>query len=428
MAQRIFLAGILNVTLLLCHSDIGAIALLSSTLISCTLAFKLPIRFLYFFAIHFGALLLHYVAYFGWANDNGLLVTATQDSTLGVTDSQYFLYIATTLVEDFNLKTLFVTWGSAFPIFVGYVALLLFKDPIGILLINSAFYTLSILILFDTFRNSVSPRMPLLIFIALLPYPLLYNIVPSKEPLFLFMISSGLYLIAKVKGKHKPSMFLAVVPLYCGLAMLFRPILFPILASYYFFGSKNLIKVALRMIALMLPALGVLYSLFIYLEVPLPLFFLSNNSFIGLAAITEMQQGVIDQRGYGSMMQLFSTFPYSVVLSPIGILIWLNSGLLSLTDIPSALYTLLQGYDFISINIIVKVADNLALLFFVAASLLSKFGKRNHIILLLPAVLVVFIVSFQFFESARHKYIICIFASLWYGSRRQQSPVYGHDK
>ena len=348
-------------------------------------------------------------------NKYDLFRTSTQDQHLGMTDSQFFLYIAEQIIKTESYDMLLWTWGSLIPTLFGTILLYIFNLYYAIVFFNCLLYISSILTVLKIFKITKLKLSDILI-ISILPLSILYNSMLSKEPIFLYLVCLGISLISRINLLEPRFQYNNLKLLLIGtILLLFRPIGFVILGGLYLFRARFifLIKKLLFVIVFLI----IVIFLLLLIDYPLPLFFLNKGSF-DMSPMIAMQKQLASIKEIPTFLHNYIIPPYSFLLFPLLLLAWFLGPLINIgTFYLSIEYVLNYGYTFSEIINILKFIDLFIILFFFIILIKNRnlTSIRNIYLIILPLFIILFfIVTFNFLESSRHKYFSTIFIFLLY--------------
>jgi hypothetical protein len=345
----------------------------------------------------------------------GLFRTSTQDQYLGMTDSQFFLYLAEQVIKNQSYDMLFWTWGSLVPTLYGAIILYIFNLYYVIIFFNCLLYISSILIILKLFQINSLKLLDIFI-ISIMPLPILYNGMLSKEPIFLYLVCLGISYIGRIsKFDLRLNGLNIKLSLVTIVLLIFRPIGAVILLGLYSFKAKS--SSLIKTIFFLFTFVTVVIYLLLSLGYPLPLFFLNNGSF-DITPMIEMQKKLALIKEIPIFLHEFIIPPYSLLLFPLLLFVWFFGPLANVETFYNSITGIITyGYSFSDIVNIVKFLDLFITLFllFILIKYRNLLNIKNINLLILPLFIILyFIVSFNFLESSRHKYFTTVFLFILY--------------
>lgn len=340
----------------------------------------------------------------------GLFATSWQDPHMS--DSQYYLYESHRFLSDHDMSALFSTWGSLVPVFYGSVALEIFGGHyLGIVFANCLLYSIAV---FLSARILGIPKYNyrLLPLLGLLPLQGFYNSMLSKEPIYLFLVVSALYVFQLSISYKKVSWpHLAVFSLLEIVLIIFRPVgalIIGIIALFITirnFGFNRMLFLLSIISAVSVAAIVFARNMDYFL----PLFFLGKGYEVDFANQVHLLSADMASKSIpAGLAPLFSP-PWSILASPLLGILWMVSPLPLLGKLADASTQFLLGtFSFSELAIVIRYLD--AMVMFLLSLLFIIRVKIKRAIIFNPLVLfgvfqILGIVSFEFFESARHRYL-----------------------
>ena len=152
-----------------------------------------------------------------------------------------------------------------------------------------------------------------------------------------------------------------------------------------------------------------------YFELPLALFFLDDDGSFSLKMMAASQGELMEIKGVPSIIQPIFEFPNSLILSPLLSIFWLVSPIPLIGNLVNAFYNLMNGiFVFGDLATIAKYCDAmliLGLLTFVTLKRIAWWSTKNPLLIIL-VVQILNIVTFNFFEASRHRYMPGVILSL----------------
>jgi hypothetical protein len=341
--------------------------------------------------------------YYILAPDN-LFLISKQDPEYGVTDSQYYYYLAREFIDGFNPNFIVGTWGSAAPVLYGSIVLsLFFKNFLGIVFVNVLIFTLSIGLILNSFPIR---KYKGLWIIALLPICVLYNSMLSKEPIYLFLCTLSLHYGLKIAIHGKIANYFPFMLTSIAL-VLFRPVgtvaVLLSLVSYLILTKKTQALKVFFILFTTTITLSVLFSLIFDYKIPL---FISDAGG-GL----EYQVSLASEAAYSKGVSFIAplvTWPFSFIFSPLLAIYWLVSPLPFIGDFVSTIYRVFESdaFKFQDIALIFRVLES-TLILVLLIKVLMLFDKKIFLnkFVFFAIYHTIFVVTFQFLESGRHRYL-----------------------
>lgn len=386
-------------------SILAVITLTSAALLICYSAgSKVSLFFLATFASAYTCALV----VFWLTSPLGLWETASQVPE--VTDSQFFLFEARRLLEG-EISALVSTWGSLLPVAYGAIALAVFGDSyVGVVFLNSVLYCFSVILLMRAFGQPGIPWHTA--YLGLLPIQMLYNAMLSKEVLFLALMAAGILAVIRIFATRAArARWIVMLVLIVGILVLFRPLGIALLGLAFAFAAikaraPSLLVAGVIVIGLALFTTIAVVTLFDY-AIPIALLIdgsLDWRSQADLAFESSLKSG------FDSQFLALTYPPQSFIASPLLAVIWLIAPSPFLGRLVDSIGALFAGsFQFSDLAIVLRYADSFVLIGLIVS--LSTTGQRLRGFVSHPAVVVLVayilaVVSFQFFESARHRYLV----------------------
>jgi hypothetical protein len=384
-------------------------------LIAMPLAFIFAILITIFASNNFSRIFLHsfvassIIAYLVYAVTAPIGDFAAPSQTSGsASDSQFFLFEARRFIYDNSIDALYSTWGSFIPVIFGSGALLVFSDNyIGVVFFNSLLYSFSVSLASRIFKVSYY-NLKFLPLLGWMPLQAFYNSMISKEPIYIFLIISSVYIITKNSNNGKISLphWLIFISLLV-VCLLLRPIAAIVVVFVcftYLFYKSSIGKVIFFVLILTIIFWGAIL-LANYLEYNLPV----NISYEAIIQQSYFIEAAANEKGLDSNIIWLFTPPWSVFLSPILGVLWMVSPLPLLGSLISQIELIFySSVSFQTLATIIRYMDAMLMAFLLSIGL-SRTRRFSSVIynplIFITIILVLATVMFQFLESGRHRYL-----------------------
>jgi hypothetical protein len=387
-----------------------------------------PAPFAYTVTSFVGAMVTAFLVY-GATASKGLFVTDYQEGL--VSDSQYFLFCAQEFSQTLSVDALMTTWGSLAPVLFGGLALLMFGNTfIGIVLLNSLLYGLSIHILARQLgHDGRAPALAGLV-ACVLPLQLFYTSMLAKEPIYLFLCSLAVYFIGLLALRKSAWRNLAALAAILVALFFFRPIGAFILggiALSVLFRTRQ--RAALAVFGSAVTAgLLVFFGVASGSEIPLVLL-TSEGTFTLQQQLEVIDRFAREKEAVGAFAPLF-TPPVSILLAPVLAAIWLVAPFPLLgASLESLGRILATEFSFQDLATVARGLDSMVIVLLLIVLVRRWRGDPRGLLrrivdqpaLLFTGLSVLGIAAFQFLESGRHRYavtpVLLLFASWRKGNR-----------
>ncbi len=359
-------------------------------------------EFLLTFLLSFLSALIFAILIYNATINSNLFISEWQDER--VSDSQYFLHIAQ-MVASGEWRYLFATWGSFFPVLLGAGSLSLFGGNfIGIIFLNVLLYTCSIFLIAKTLGVNKIKVLPAA---GLLPLQAFYNGMLSKEPLFIFMIACVCYLIYSIHRERATVLKVIMLIFISSCLFLFRPVglMIVIFAAMIFYRNILSFKRIIQIIAIVLAGIFIVVLFIEQTNYRIPLAILSDNGKLDFSGLIDIRNERITARGLTGAIVEFVTPPLSLLFSPLLSLAWLVG---PLPNVVPLLLAFNASFEFSTIAIFVRYADSVAMISMLIYLVIRKRQAKAYVSTIIFYFLIlytIFIATFQFFDSARHRYL-----------------------
>ena len=388
-------------------------------------------------AVGFAAALAGAGLVFHLTRAKGLFLTDYQDPL--VTDSQFLLHCAIEYARTGSMEALRCTWGSPVPVIWGALATAVFDGLYpGLVFLNAAAYAGASSLVVKQFPVSSRRSADMLtIVLSLLPLTVFYDGMLAKEPVYWVLVAAGTHAIYRLRQGRAGVSTLAMLVLSCLVLIVFRPVAAILVLGFGLFAMRGRraawAKWAVVGVVATIGAGGAWIIVNGIDAIPLPTLAGADGLLVPEQVSFLLQAA--ESKGLPGWLAPVVSPPLSILASPVLGPVWLVAPFPMLGAAVVSAKQLLDGVGtFQSAAVLVRGLDSLTIVvaIVVAARVvrvrdLPRVSDALEIpILAFTAASVMVIASFQFLESARHRYTVTpvvICATWWLVERARGRPT-----